>query len=122
MERNDLGNPYRVLATIVEKNGELPGWARLWPAVPRRSLRQRALPLNRVIRCSGVPAWHEGPKMSSQRNWRDVRAFMANSPASPPGAVGMFSSHRSSTSRQFVHGVQGSSANPQLIQIRTAST
>jgi len=32
LEWNDLGNPYRVLATVVEKNGELPDWVRLWPA------------------------------------------------------------------------------------------
>ncbi|HLH41909.1 MAG TPA: sugar phosphate nucleotidyltransferase [Bryobacteraceae bacterium] len=30
-EWNDLGNPYRVLATLVEKDGDLPSWARLWP-------------------------------------------------------------------------------------------
>ena len=29
---NDLGDPYRVLVTLLEKNGDLPGWARLWPA------------------------------------------------------------------------------------------
>jgi hypothetical protein len=32
MEWNDLGNSYRVLATFVEKNGELADLARLWPA------------------------------------------------------------------------------------------
>lgn len=29
---NDLGDPYRVLATLVEKDGDLPSWARLWPS------------------------------------------------------------------------------------------
>jgi mannose-1-phosphate guanylyltransferase len=28
---NDLGDPYRVLATLVERDGDLPPWARLWP-------------------------------------------------------------------------------------------
>jgi mannose-1-phosphate guanylyltransferase len=35
---NDLGDPYRVLVTLLEKNGDVPEWARLWPApstIPR---------------------------------------------------------------------------------------
>jgi mannose-1-phosphate guanylyltransferase len=35
---SDLGDPYRVLVTLLEKNGSLPSWASLWPdpeAVPR---------------------------------------------------------------------------------------
>lgn len=32
---NDLGDPYRVLSTLVEKEGNLPSWARLWPAARR---------------------------------------------------------------------------------------
>jgi mannose-1-phosphate guanylyltransferase len=32
IEWNDLGDPYRVLVTLLEKNGDLPEWARLWPA------------------------------------------------------------------------------------------
>ena len=32
IEWNDLGDPYRVLVSLLEKNGDLPGWARLWPA------------------------------------------------------------------------------------------
>jgi mannose-1-phosphate guanylyltransferase len=32
---NDLGDPYRVLSTLVEKEGNLPSWARLWPATRR---------------------------------------------------------------------------------------
>jgi len=31
-EWNDLGDPYRVLVTLLEKNGDLPEWAWLWPA------------------------------------------------------------------------------------------
>ena len=31
MEWSDLGDPYRVLVTVVEKTGDLPGWAKLWP-------------------------------------------------------------------------------------------
>lgn len=31
VEWNDLGDPYRVLVTLVERNGELPAWAKLWP-------------------------------------------------------------------------------------------
>ena len=35
---SDLRNPYRLLVTLLEKNGSLPSWASLWPdpeAVPR---------------------------------------------------------------------------------------
>jgi mannose-1-phosphate guanylyltransferase len=35
---SDLGDPYRVLLTLFERNGSLPSWASLWPdpeAVPR---------------------------------------------------------------------------------------
>ena len=35
---SDLGDPYRVLVTLLEKNGSLPSWASLWPnpeEVPR---------------------------------------------------------------------------------------
>jgi hypothetical protein len=32
IEWNDLGDPYRVLVTLLEKNGDLPEWARLLPA------------------------------------------------------------------------------------------
>lgn len=32
---NDLGDPYRVLSTLVEKEGDLPSWARLWPPAQR---------------------------------------------------------------------------------------
>ena len=32
---NDLGDPYRVLSTLVEKEGDLPSWAKLWPPVQR---------------------------------------------------------------------------------------
>ena len=32
LEWNDLGDPYRVLVTLLEKNGDLPEWAWLWPA------------------------------------------------------------------------------------------
>ena len=38
IEWSDLGDPYRVLVTLLEKNGSLPSWASLWPepeAVPR---------------------------------------------------------------------------------------
>jgi mannose-1-phosphate guanylyltransferase len=28
---SDLGDPYRVLVTLLEKNGYLPSWAKLWP-------------------------------------------------------------------------------------------
>jgi mannose-1-phosphate guanylyltransferase len=31
IEWSDLGNPYRVLATLLEKNGCLPSWTKLWP-------------------------------------------------------------------------------------------
>jgi mannose-1-phosphate guanylyltransferase len=37
---SDLGDPYRILVTLLEKNGSLPSWASLWPdpeAVPRTS-------------------------------------------------------------------------------------
>jgi mannose-1-phosphate guanylyltransferase len=38
---SDLGDPYRVLVTLFEKNGYLPDWAKLWPetraATPRIS-------------------------------------------------------------------------------------
>lgn len=30
VEWNDLGDPYRVLVTLVERDGELPSWAKLW--------------------------------------------------------------------------------------------
>jgi mannose-1-phosphate guanylyltransferase len=30
LEWSDLGDPYRVLATLVERDGELPIWAKLW--------------------------------------------------------------------------------------------
>ena len=30
-EWSDLGDPLRVLATLAEKTGDLPGWARFWP-------------------------------------------------------------------------------------------
>ena len=30
VEWSDLGDPYRVLVTILEKNGYLPSWAKLW--------------------------------------------------------------------------------------------
>src|SRR5215471_7525014 len=32
IEWSDLGDPYRVLVTLLEKNGDLPEWAQLWPA------------------------------------------------------------------------------------------
>ena len=32
VRETDLGDPYRVLVTLLEKNGDLPEWARLWPA------------------------------------------------------------------------------------------
>jgi mannose-1-phosphate guanylyltransferase len=32
IEWNDLGDPYRVLVTLLENNGDLPEWVRLWPA------------------------------------------------------------------------------------------
>jgi len=31
VEWSDLGDPYRVLVTLLEKNGYLPSWAKLWP-------------------------------------------------------------------------------------------
>ena len=31
VEWSDLGDPYRVLVTLLEKNGALPSWAKLWP-------------------------------------------------------------------------------------------
>jgi len=31
VEWSDLGDPYRVLVTLFEKNGYLPDWAKLWP-------------------------------------------------------------------------------------------
>jgi mannose-1-phosphate guanylyltransferase len=31
LEWSDLGDPYRVLATLVERDGDLPPWAKLWP-------------------------------------------------------------------------------------------
>ena len=31
IEWSDLGDPYRVLVTLLEKNGCLPSWAKLWP-------------------------------------------------------------------------------------------
>jgi mannose-1-phosphate guanylyltransferase len=31
IEWSDLGDPYRVLVTLVEKTGDLPAWAKLWP-------------------------------------------------------------------------------------------
>jgi len=31
IEWSDLGDPYRVLVTLLEKNGDLPSWAKLWP-------------------------------------------------------------------------------------------
>jgi mannose-1-phosphate guanylyltransferase len=31
IEWSDLGDPYRVLVTLLEKNGRLPSWASLWP-------------------------------------------------------------------------------------------
>ena len=34
VEWSDLGDPYRVLTTILEKSGDLPSWARLWPGAP----------------------------------------------------------------------------------------
>jgi mannose-1-phosphate guanylyltransferase len=34
---SDLGDPYRVLATLLEKNGDLPSWARLWPGAQQPS-------------------------------------------------------------------------------------
>jgi mannose-1-phosphate guanylyltransferase/mannose-6-phosphate isomerase len=41
VEWSDLGDPYRVLVTILEKNGYLPSWAKLWPeastSTPRAS-------------------------------------------------------------------------------------
>ena len=41
VEWSDLGDPYRVLVTLVEKNGYLPSWAKLWPdastSTPRAS-------------------------------------------------------------------------------------
>src|SRR5271165_248893 len=30
LEWSDLGDPYRVLATLVERDGDLPAWAKLW--------------------------------------------------------------------------------------------
>ena len=38
VEWTDLGDPYRVLVTLLEKHGDLPSWAKLWPnpeSVPR---------------------------------------------------------------------------------------
>ena len=32
IEWSDLGDPYRALVTLLEKNGDLPEWARLWLA------------------------------------------------------------------------------------------
>jgi hypothetical protein len=41
VEWSDLGDPYRVLVTLLEKNGYLPDWAKLWPeastSTPRAS-------------------------------------------------------------------------------------
>ena len=41
VEWSDLGDPYRVLVTLLEKNGYLPSWAKLWPeastSTPRAS-------------------------------------------------------------------------------------
>jgi len=34
VEWNDLGDPYRVLVTLLEKTGQLPQWAKLWPLEP----------------------------------------------------------------------------------------
>ena len=31
LEWSDLGDPYRVLVTLLEKDGSLPAWAKLWP-------------------------------------------------------------------------------------------
>jgi len=31
VEWSDLGDPYRVLVTLLEKSGYLPSWAKLWP-------------------------------------------------------------------------------------------
>jgi len=31
VEWSDLGNPHRVLVSLLEKNGSLPGWVKLWP-------------------------------------------------------------------------------------------
>jgi mannose-1-phosphate guanylyltransferase len=31
LEWSDLGDPYRVLVTLLEKDGSLPSWAKLWP-------------------------------------------------------------------------------------------
>lgn len=32
IEWGDLGDPYRLLVTLLEQNGELPSWAKLWPS------------------------------------------------------------------------------------------
>jgi mannose-1-phosphate guanylyltransferase len=41
VEWSDLGDPYRVLVTLLEKNGYLPSWAKFWPdastSTPRAS-------------------------------------------------------------------------------------
>jgi mannose-1-phosphate guanylyltransferase len=42
VEWSDLGDPYRVLVTILEKNGYLPSWAKLWPEASTSTSTPRA--------------------------------------------------------------------------------
>src|SRR5580704_8628521 len=42
VEWSDLGDPYRVLVTLVEKNGYLPNWAKLWPEASTSTTRASA--------------------------------------------------------------------------------
>jgi mannose-1-phosphate guanylyltransferase len=42
IEWNDLGDPYRVLVTLLETSGRLPDWARFWPALHERPLAASA--------------------------------------------------------------------------------
>jgi hypothetical protein len=45
---SDLGDPYRVLVTLLEKNGDLPSWAKLWPKA------NTSIPRALGRRCRGV--------------------------------------------------------------------
>jgi mannose-1-phosphate guanylyltransferase len=42
VEWSDLGDPYRVLVTLLEKNGYLPEWAKLWPEASTATHRASA--------------------------------------------------------------------------------
>jgi hypothetical protein len=42
IEWNDLGDPYRVLVTLLETSGRLPDWARFWPALHEMPLAASA--------------------------------------------------------------------------------